>query len=76
MLPPVAGGVVGVGQAEHVHQPGGVLFLGGAVDLVASGDVLGEVLGQVADAPAGVFRAGEHDLGIEPGPQPGHMQSF
>ena len=41
---------------------------------VASGDVLGEVFGQVADAPAGVLGPGEHALGVELGPKPGHMQ--
>jgi hypothetical protein len=51
-----------------------VLFLGRGVGLVASGDVLGEVFGQVADAPARVLRPGEHALGVELGPEPGHMQ--
>jgi hypothetical protein len=41
---------------------------------VAAGDVLGEVFGQVADAAAGVLGPGEHALGVELGPEPGHMQ--
>jgi hypothetical protein len=44
--------------------------------LVASGDLLGEVLGQVTDAPRGVLRSGEHALGVEHRPEsnnvPGH----
>jgi hypothetical protein len=34
--------------------------------LVAVADVLGQVLGEVADAPVSVFRSGEHALGVEP----------
>jgi hypothetical protein len=35
--------------------------------VVAVADLLGQVLGQVADAPGGVFGSGEHALGVEPG---------
>ena len=44
------------------------------VGLVAVADVLGQVLGEVADAPAGVLGSGEHALGVEPGTEPGHVQ--
>jgi hypothetical protein len=42
--------------------------------LVAVAEVLGQVLGEVADAPAGIFRSGEHALGVKPGAEPGHVQ--
>jgi hypothetical protein len=35
--------------------------------------MLGEVLGQVPDAPVRVLGSGEHALGVEPDPEPGHM---
>ena len=38
-----------------------------------SADLLGQVLGQVADAPGRVLRSGEHALGVEPDPEPGHV---
>lgn len=59
---------------QSVQQPGGVLLLPGRVGLVASGDVLGEVFGQVPDAPAGIFRSAEDALRVELGPEPRHMQ--
>ena len=40
---------------------------------VAFGDLLSQVLGQIADAPVGVLGPGEYALGIELGPEPGHM---
>ena len=40
---------------------------------VAVAHLLGEVLGQVADAPRRVRGSGEHALGVEPFPEPGHM---
>jgi hypothetical protein len=49
----------------------GGLGVGGG--LVAVADVLGQVLGQVADAPAGVPGSGEYALGVEPGAEPGHV---
>ena len=44
------------------------------VSLVAVADVLGQVLGEVADASAGILRPGEHALGVEPVAEPGHVQ--
>jgi tetratricopeptide (TPR) repeat protein len=43
---------------------------------VAVAEVLGQVLGEVADAPAGVAGSGEHALGVEPGTEPGHVPRF
>ena len=40
---------------------------------MAFGDLLGQVLGQVADAAVGVPGPGEHALSVEPGPEAGHM---
>ena len=40
--------------AQRVGQPFGVLMLGGGAGPVAVGDVLGQVLGEVADAAVGV----------------------
>jgi hypothetical protein len=40
---------------------------------VAVAEVLGQVLGEVADALAGVAGSGEDALGVEPGPEPGHV---
>jgi len=40
---------------------------------VTFGDLLGQVLGQIADALLGVLGPGEHPLGVELGPEPGHM---
>ena len=45
---------------------------GGA--LVAVADMLGQVLGEVADAPASVLRSGEHALRVEPLTEPGDVQ--
>jgi hypothetical protein len=50
----------------------GGLGVGGG--LVAVADVLGQVLGEVADAPPGVLGTGQHALGVEPVPEPGDMQ--
>jgi hypothetical protein len=44
------------------------------VGLVAVAELLGEVLGQIADAAGGALGPGEHALGVELGPEPGHMQ--
>ena len=52
----------------------GALGVGGG--LVAVGDLLGEVFGQVADAAGCVLRSGEHALGVESVPEPGHVQRF
>jgi hypothetical protein len=47
--------------------------LGVGLGVVAVGDLLGQVLGQVADAPGGILRPGEHALGIEPSAETGHV---
>ena len=41
---------------------------------MAVAELLGQVLGQVADAPGGVLGPGEHALGVELRPEPGHVQ--
>lgn len=41
---------------------------------VASGELLGEVFGQVADASFGVAGSSEHTLGVELRAEPGNMQ--
>src|ERR1700745_2594640 len=41
--------------------------------LVAIGHLLGEVLGQVADAPGRVLGPGENALGVEPFPESCHV---
>ena len=55
---------------QRLGQPRRMCPLRVGVGLVAVADLLGEVLGQVADAPARVFRSGEHALGVEPDPVP------
>jgi hypothetical protein len=40
---------------------------------VAVAELLGQVLGEVADAPGRVLGPGEHALGVELGPEPGHV---
>jgi hypothetical protein len=47
-----------------------------ACGLVAVAEVLGQVLGEVADAPAGVLRSGEDALGVEPLAELGHVLGF
>jgi hypothetical protein len=65
-------------RARLVPQRFGELVDVGALavglGLVAVGDVLGEVFGQVADATRGVLGSGQDTLGVEPGPEPGHVQ--
>ncbi len=59
------------------QRPGQALSVGGlgvAVFMVAVAEVLGQVLGEVADAPAGISRSGQHSFSIEPGAEPGHVQ--
>ena len=41
--------------------------------LVAVAEVLGQVFGEVADAPAGIAGSGEDALGVEPGTEPGDV---
>jgi len=41
--------------------------------MVAVAELLGQVLGEVADAPGRVLGPGEHALGVELGPEPGHV---
>ena len=50
-----------------------MLALGIGVWVVAVAELLGQVLGQIADAPGGVLGPGEHALGVEFGPEPDHM---
>ena len=47
--------------------------LGIGLGFVAAGDLLGEVLGQVPDAPLGVLGPGQDPVGVELGPEPGHV---
>jgi hypothetical protein len=47
--------------------------LGIVVGVVAVAELLGQVFGQVADAPGGVLGGGEHALGVELGAEPDHM---
>src|SRR5262249_60715931 len=58
---------------DRPGRPVGVCVLPGGLWRVAFGDLLGRVLGQVADAPVGVLGPGEYALGVEPGPEAGHM---
>jgi hypothetical protein len=37
-----------------VEEPCGVILLGAGLGMVALGDMLGQVLGEIADAPAGI----------------------
>ena len=46
---------------------------GVGIGLVAVAYLLGEVLGQVADAPRGILGPSKHALSVEPDPEPGHM---
>jgi len=52
----------------------GALAVGG--DLVAVGGLLGEVLGDVADALVGVLGAGEDTFGVDLDPEPGDVDGF
>ena len=61
-------------EPQRLGEPVNVGTLGVAGGLVAVGHLLGEVFGQVADAACGVLGSGEHALGVEPVPEPGHMQ--
>jgi hypothetical protein len=49
-----------------------VRLLGVGVELVAVAELLGQVLGQVADAPVRVPRSGQHAFSAELLPEPGH----
>src|ERR1035441_9954136 len=60
--------------SECVGEPSGVGGLGVGGGLVTVADVLGQVLGEVADAPAGVLGSSEHALGIEAVAEPGYVQ--
>jgi hypothetical protein len=60
--------------AQRVGQPSGMRLLGVGGGLVAVGDVLGQVLGEVADAPGRVAASGEHALGVELRAEPGDVQ--
>ena len=60
--------------AERVGEPVGVAHLVVGLGVVAVGDVLGEVLGQVADAAACVLGPGQDALGVEAVAEPGDVQ--
>ena len=60
-------------EPQRLSQAGRVRPLRVCVRLVAVADLLGEVLGQVPNAPAGVLGPGEHALGVEPLAEPGHV---
>jgi hypothetical protein len=63
-------------RTAAVSKPLHMLTLRVSAGLVAVAELLGQVLGQVADAPGGVFGPGEHALGVELGPEAGHMQGL
>jgi len=44
-----------------------------SLGVMAVADLLGQVLGQVADAPGRILRAREHALGVEALAEPGHV---
>ncbi|PZS40069.1 MAG: hypothetical protein DLM62_04810, partial [Pseudonocardiales bacterium] len=58
---------------ESVGEAFGVFVLGGCLGVVAVGDVLGQVFGEVADAAVGVTAPGDDALGVESLPEPGRM---
>ena len=60
--------------AQCPGQPGRVGALRAGVGLVAVGDLLGQVLGEVADSPGGVLGPGQHALGVELRAEPGHVR--
>ena len=60
-------------EAQRFGQPGRMRALGVGVRAVAVADLLGQVLGQVADAPVSVLGPGEHALGVEPDAEPGQV---
>jgi len=62
--------------AERVGEPVGVAHLVVGLRGVAVSDVLGEVLGQVADAAACVLRPGQDALRVEAVSEPGYMRRF
>ena len=61
---------------QRLSQPGGMVVLGGGLGVVAVGDLLGQILSQVADAASRVLGPSEHSLGVEPLPEPGHVMGF
>jgi hypothetical protein len=63
-------------EAQYLGQLLDVGALGVAFGLVAVGDVLGEVLGQVADAAGRVLGPTQHALGVEAIPEAGDVQRF
>ena len=60
--------------SKRGSEPVDVLALGVGFCFVAVGDVLGQVLGDVADAPVGVFRPAENALCVEAVAEPGDVQ--
>ena len=59
---------------QRVDEPVGVVGLAGGAGGVAGRELLGEVFGEVADAPGRVLGSGEDALGVELGPEPGDVQ--
>ena len=59
---------------QRLGEPFPVDTLSIGVGLVAVAELLGQVLGQISDAPSGVFGPGEHTLGVELSAEPDHMQ--
>ena len=51
-----------------------VVLLRGGASMVAAGDLLGQVLGEIANAAVCISGPGEHALGVELGPEPRHVQ--
>jgi len=60
-------------EVQRLGQPPRVGTLRVGVGLVAVAHLLGQVLGQVADAPRRILRAREHAVSAELNPEPGHM---
>ena len=60
--------------AQGVGEAVGVTGLVGGYRLVAVADMLGQVLGDVADAAVGVLRPGQDALGVEAVAEPGDVQ--
>src|SRR5690348_9102548 len=61
-------------EPQRLSEPVHMLTLEVSLGVVAVTELLGQVLSEVADAPARVLGPGEHTLGVELGPEPGHMR--
>src|SRR5215472_249618 len=60
-------------EPQGLGKPVHMLTLGVGIGVVAVAELLGQVFGQVADAPGRVLRSGEHALCVELSPEPGHV---